>query len=386
LIDTGKPHYAFIECVRGYAALMVIVAHSTYLFPGLPYPVHRLAVIGWFGVQLFFLASAVTLMMSWHYELARDGAVDIPAFFLRRFFRVAPAYYAASVLYFYLTPPAGGFDFHQAASSFLFVNAWHPVSMPATPGGWSVVPGGWSIGVEFTFYAIFPLLASLITTPFRALWLLFASLAIGAAANSLLQPILVAAYDRGTTDRFLYFWFPNQMCVFALGILLFFILQRDRQDPSWLTSRPNLMALVSVLLGLSAGFLGQVQFLTLRPGVPPTFLVVSVALSGFILALAHARRGWFVNRTMSLIGRVSFSAYLLHFAVLDLASELPALHPWFGLTGWAAIVAFPFAMIGIATVVVAGSWCTYRVIEMPMIGLGKALLRGRRLAACQTLR
>ena len=72
--------------------------------------------------------------------------------------------------------------------------------------------------------------------------------------------------------------------------------------------------------------------------MPPTFLVVSVALSGFILALAlalalaHARRGWFVNRTMSLIGRVSFSAYLLHFAVLDLASELPALHPWFALS------------------------------------------------------
>jgi hypothetical protein len=43
---------------------MVIVAYATYLFPSLPYPVHRLAVMGWFGVQLFFLASAVTLMMS----------------------------------------------------------------------------------------------------------------------------------------------------------------------------------------------------------------------------------------------------------------------------------------------------------------------------------
>jgi hypothetical protein len=49
---------------------MVIVAHATYLFPSLPCPVHRLAVMGWIGVQLFFLASAVS----------------------RRFFRLAPAY------------------------------------------------------------------------------------------------------------------------------------------------------------------------------------------------------------------------------------------------------------------------------------------------------
>jgi hypothetical protein len=43
---------------------MVIIVHATSLFIGLPYPVHRLAVSGWFGVQILFLPSTVTLMMS----------------------------------------------------------------------------------------------------------------------------------------------------------------------------------------------------------------------------------------------------------------------------------------------------------------------------------
>ncbi len=99
------------------------------------------------------------------------------------------------------------------------------------------MPGGWSIGVEFTFHAAFPCVASLIITRSRAAWLLLGSLLIGAAAaNSLLQPILVSAYDRGTADRFLCIWFPNQMSVFALGKNLFLLLQRDRQRSSWFVS------------------------------------------------------------------------------------------------------------------------------------------------------
>src|SRR3978361_2265537 len=145
--------------MRDYAILLVIICHTTYLFPELPYPVHRVAILGWHGVQLFFLASTVTLMMAWRYEKTRDGSVDVVAFFLRRFFRIAPAYYLASALYFFLDPPIGGYDPIQAAATYLFINAWHPTLMGVTPHAWSVVPGSWSIGVEFTFYAAFPVLA-----------------------------------------------------------------------------------------------------------------------------------------------------------------------------------------------------------------------------------
>ena len=63
MIDRLKPHFAYIECARGYAVLLIIICHTTCLFPNLPYPRLSWTVLGWHGVQLFFLASAITLMM-----------------------------------------------------------------------------------------------------------------------------------------------------------------------------------------------------------------------------------------------------------------------------------------------------------------------------------
>ena len=144
------------------------------------------------ALQLFFLASAVTLMMSWSHEKNRNGCVDVVGFILRRFFRIAPAYYLMSVLYFFLEPPRRGFDPIQALATYLFINAWHPALMGVVADTWSVVPGGWSIGVEFTFYAAFPILACGMTSLCRAIGLLFAALVVGATLNALLWPTLDA--------------------------------------------------------------------------------------------------------------------------------------------------------------------------------------------------
>ena len=58
--DAGKSRLEYIDCVRGYAILLVITTHVTDAVPELPYPVHKITVFGWYGVQLFFLASCVT--------------------------------------------------------------------------------------------------------------------------------------------------------------------------------------------------------------------------------------------------------------------------------------------------------------------------------------
>ena len=87
----ARPLFAYIDCVRGYAVTLVITCHLAYAFPELPWPVHRIVVSGWYGVQLFFLASALTLLMSWRHETVRLGRARIAPFFIRRFFRIAPA-------------------------------------------------------------------------------------------------------------------------------------------------------------------------------------------------------------------------------------------------------------------------------------------------------
>ncbi|MFL5251772.1 MAG: acyltransferase family protein, partial [Rhodopila sp.] len=87
---------------------------------------HRLTTQGWYGVQLFFMASAITLMMSWHGERNRRGRADVRAFFIRRFFRIAPAYYAGALLYYFVCPPVMGFDIFKLVPWLGFLNDWHP--------------------------------------------------------------------------------------------------------------------------------------------------------------------------------------------------------------------------------------------------------------------
>jgi peptidoglycan/LPS O-acetylase OafA/YrhL len=383
--DRQKPHHAYIECVRGYAIMLVITCHTTYLFPQLPYPVHRLTVLGWHGVQLFYLASAVTLMMSWHYEKARNGAVDVGAFFLRRFFRIAPAYYLASILYLWLAPPVGGFDPLQAAGTYLFVNAWRPGLMGVLPNGWSVVPGSWSIGVEFTFYVAFPFLASTITSLPRSICLVVAAVVLGAMLNSWFLESLQTQLGALPADKFLYFWFPNQMSVFALGICLFYLLEWSRDRPFVLALDPDLIAACALAGMASTAFITLPHWLTLRTPLPPTFLLVSLTFVIFVLALARSRQECFLNRPAALMGRVSFSAYLLHVAVLQVASDRPFLQNYFHSSGVAAVAAFGLTLIGVVLIVLAASWCSYRLIETPMIDLGKALIRRRRRPVVQSV-
>ena len=84
--------FAYIDALRGYAILMVIAVHSSQYFRDLP--LQALLDQGARGVQLFFVASAITLCMSW---TARDDGA--PPFYVRRFFRIAPMFYLALLFF-----------------------------------------------------------------------------------------------------------------------------------------------------------------------------------------------------------------------------------------------------------------------------------------------
>jgi peptidoglycan/LPS O-acetylase OafA/YrhL len=375
-------HLRYIDCTRGYAVLMVITSHLTYKFPQLPYPVSRITTMGWFGVQLFYLASCLTLMMSWHAEAARGGGNDVTGFFVRRYFRIAPAYYAAAVFYFVFAPPPGGFDPVQVLTSAAFVNAWYPDWMPVGAQQWRVVPGGWSIGVEFTFYALFPMYAAWTTSMRRALAGLAAAVGFGLVANLVAGRLFAGFYPPDDWSDFLFFWFPNQMSVFALGGVLYYLIGAVSRA-AW---RDRAARIAPVAVGLAfAAFCGLAyvplgHFIGDRPSVPAS-LAVSVIFVGLIVALA-AEPWLFSNRLIAAVGKVSFSAYLVHFAVLDVFDGFPGAFQ-VAATGYRAILAFCIGWVVAVAAVFVVSSITYRLIELPMMTVGSALNRRRRLSAAR---
>ncbi len=369
----------YIDCVRGYAVVLVILCHLVYAYPGTPYPVHRLATFGWHGVQLFFLASAVTLLLSWHAEVARHGRASFGRFLIRRVFRIAPAYFAAALLYGWMTPPENGLDPVQVLAALAFVNVWTPHLMGTVPHGWSVVPGGWSVGVEFTFYAIFPLFAAFAGGLRRALLLVALCAVAGVASNLVAAALLARSYAPLAVDNFLYFWFPNQMIVFALGGALYFALKSfsGRRAPDLLARHGTLMPAIALTLFYATAWLKLPHWLGGGWPFVPGFVVATVCLAGFVLALGTARRSLFVNPLAAAMGRVSFSAYLLHYAVILITIDAyPALFHT-GATGWLAIAAFAAGCIVVLGVVFLLSWCSFQLVERPMIRLGGKVARLR---------
>ena len=382
--DDEKPKYDYIDCVRGYAVMLVITTHLTYLFPELPYPVQRITKLGWHGVQLFFLASAITLLLSWHGERARRRSVDKGGFLIRRFFRIAPAYYLAGLCYFLIARPPGGFEFVQALTTAVFINSWSPLWIPTVSPGWNVVPGGWSIGVEFTFYACFPLFAAVVTSLPRAFAALVCSCVAAAVINNLTAAGLHGHFDSTAINNFLYFWFPNQLPIFILGAIAFLLLRRAETDPTarWVVSlsrRPPLWAAIAIAGFVLCAFLRTPLWWGDGAAVPPGLFVISLCFLLFVLALSRPQPGLFVNPVVQAIGKVSFSAYLVHFAILqDVVQRWPAVFHLDakGLPAIAAFAATDVITIGLTFCV---AWCIYRAIELPMMDVGRRIVAARRL-------
>jgi peptidoglycan/LPS O-acetylase OafA/YrhL len=202
-----QDHLQVIDALRGYAILIVIAVHTLGYVPDLAWPVKRVLTMGFYGVQLFFLASAVTLMMSWHRSADPFGPRSLK-FLVRRFFRIAPLYWMAVVFYWFAYQiQAEQFSLQLLLATLFFYNAWSPYLIPTVPG-WTPVPGGWSIGVEFCFYFTFPLIATLVTSLRRALVFVALSLGVMLAASHFGQGLYP---EIGPEERanFLYFWPPT---------------------------------------------------------------------------------------------------------------------------------------------------------------------------------
>lgn len=376
----AHPRYDYIDCVRGYAVLLVMVSHWTYMFPQLPYPLHRITATGWFGVQLFFIASCLTLLMSWNHETATRGRASIGAFFTRRFFRIVPAFYVAALIYFVFEPPGGGFDLTQALATLGFFNAWHPYLTPTVPGRWTVVPGSWSISVEVTFYLLFPLIAFYVRSLRRAVILLVLSILVGVIANWVALATFLRDYSATANSNFLFFWLPNQISVFACGACLYHAMRWLEQHQVELP-RPSLWALAAIALFVAPSVLPirAGQYLGGTPLVP-LFLAICLPLALFVLALSRTKGMPFINRPVKLMGQVSFSAYLLHFLVLDAFHHLP--QPYLGGgTEAGVVVAFVLWWPAFVAATFAVAWLQYRFIELPGIQLGRNLIRRRRTKA-----
>jgi len=353
-----------LDLLRAIAVVWTLLFHS-FLVGGLGADWQWAQRYGWMGVDLFFVLSGFLIGSQVLAPLARGERFSFGAFYLRRAFRILPAFWA--VLALYLLWP----DFAEAPGmepwwkfAFFFVN----VSIDY--GRNAAFSHAWSLCVEEHFYLLFPLLA-LGFARLRSGGVVVAfciALVLGGIAlrTAIWLHFDTLAPDRNWFVEDIYYPTWNRLDGLLAGVALAVLKTYRPALWSRFGAHAN-RALIVGLIGMAlafwlfrerAGLLGN------SVGWP----VLSFALA--LLVFAGAQAGsWIGRRAMPGAGwlaAVSYSLYLIHKPIYGLVE----MHLGDALEGRGYIA---FMTYGAASLFAAA--LLYYIVEKPALRLRDRVLR-----------
>jgi peptidoglycan/LPS O-acetylase OafA/YrhL len=366
----GTERLRTLDGLRGIAILLVLVLHFTmYGGPapaaGLDLLVHRVAVAGWIGVDLFFVLSGF-LITGILYD-AKGGEGYFRTFYLRRLLRIAPLYYGALAIFLVLLPAV--WPGHEGLAWLRGESLWYwtyLLNFRIAAEGWpdfGALGHFWSLAVEEQFYLFWPVAVFLLRRrPLMALCAACMALAVATRLVLHLAGNPPAAFVLA----------PARLDALAAGAFLALLVR----SPGGLST-----AVRWARPAAAAGAAGLLALFLWKRGLPSEDPAVSVAgqalLALFfaaVLALALAARPegrggrWLAAPVLVFFGRYSYGLYVVHHPLLFLKPEGLSfgLFPTVlgsSLPGWLL-----FVVAGVA-VSVALSLLSWHLLEKPFLDL-----------------
>lgn len=352
--------YPWIDVLRGVAILGVIAVHAYEHTDGLRGPIGLFLSFGQMGVQLFFVASAITLCMSISNRAERHPVLS---FYVRRYFRIAPLYYLGIILYALVSIPNNymhghGLDTDSAynlpniAANVLFIHGFYP------PGNNNVVPGGWSIATEMSFYAVFPLLFAIFVHIEKKREAVGGLIIALCGAVELTMGSLTGLWP--TNLSFEYLSLLNQLPVFVIGMMAYYRLEKAPEKilPAAIVGTLSLLAAIALWKWQSHA---RMTFFFI-----PMLFACAFSASALVLGRISIR---YPDILVS-IGKNSYSIYILHVALLFLTDwGLILLHAHLP-----SVVEFLLRFLFILGFAYVGARITEQQIERRGIGLGSKIV------------
>ena len=394
------PRLAWLDALRGYAALVVALFH---LSPQILGPQRHLAIyqhldLGKYGVLLFFLVSGYVIPMS----LERHG--DLRRFWIGRLARIYPAYLAAIAL-FALVCMAGWLGWaREVRAEPVTSTLAHASMLTDLLGQRGAVRVFWTLAYEMTFYLIVSGLFVWRLHRLSAWWaagLALAALLVGPALPDALLGGTSAA--RRVTAAVLLLvvvlclvaYLSKRMTLIAgaagIAVVLLPAVNGHATGGSTVISSWQALTLLAIMfagtviyraqhrqigrgaatVSLTVVALGVVGAHGIHLGTPAALglWLANVGAVAVTFGFAYALRNRTIPAVLVWLGKISYSLYLLHVIVLFL---LPRIVPDLGTRPIGVRVSVGLAWLA---VVLALAWLAYRMVELP----GQAL--GRRLTA-----
>jgi peptidoglycan/LPS O-acetylase OafA/YrhL len=147
-----RPTYHGLDHLRALAIVMVFFFHYGIVTHGEPEWLPPLAQFGWTGVDLFFVLSGFLIASSLFEQIQHEKRIALKSFFVKRVFRILPAYWVTVALYFCFT------SFHEKEALpplWRFLTFTQNFNLNIKDFG--TFSHAWSLCVEEHFYLLFPL-------------------------------------------------------------------------------------------------------------------------------------------------------------------------------------------------------------------------------------
>jgi peptidoglycan/LPS O-acetylase OafA/YrhL len=346
-----------LDVLRGLAILMVLTFHGLY-WSAATTSIHlinlfiRATVVGWLGVNLFFVLSG--FLITGILLDSRHRPSYYRQFYLRRALRILPAYLAI-LLILILTRYI---QFHQTVVALLFLANY--MALLRIPGGYGPL---WSLSVEEQFYLLWPTVVAKVST--RTLTLICFGLCL---VEPFLRWLTASGHlPLGDVKTATYLIADN----LALGALAA-IFARSRfgtlRNGVRLGATLCLLGGLIFAIGYPFGILNRANVVggTLQT-VPWNLFFTGILL--FTLGLRSPFFGSTWTAPLRFLGYISYGLYLIHvliFAWYDDAFPYianPALHHLMQLS----LVRFAVC----ATIAILIAWLSRRFYEEPFLRMGR---------------
>ena len=314
MTESRSDRNSWLDVCRASAIILVVFGHGAgfvqHLFPDV---VEAFKFSGFIGVELFFVLSGFLIGQMLLRYAESDSPDWLKTFYLRRMFRTLPNYalfLALNVLLaLFAIRPIWSDRFWEYLLFVQNITSPHP----------NFFPEAWSLAIEELFYAGFPLCFLALSWLFgvsRRMAILVTALSV-IGASILIRGLM--AFDTASWDEGV-----RKIAIFRFDALMVGVLSGWlHQSQSRLSNQAVARALVVVLL-----------FCTIYVSMTPleamndsyfakTFLFTftSLGCAGLLMAGIDVRLPRAFGATVSLIARISYSAYLLNMPVMVLLNQ-----------------------------------------------------------------
>lgn len=337
-----------LDLLRSTAVLCVVACHlMTAAGMSAGYGRYVSSTLGDFGVYVFFVHTALVLMGSLEREGNRSGWVR--SFYVRRAFRIYPLAIVAILLVVATGEPASGHAAPLAipASAFPRFTTRAVLSDIALVQNLTAKPSLlgpiWTLPVELQMYLLLPVCFLAARRGAAAVGTLFVAFAIAYLvvahpAAPMLARLTVFAYGP----------------CFLAGVVAYFLMRQKSvriQLPVWTLAAVVVIAAVYLSVVLPSRHL-------------PLIWLAPLAI-GFVLPFVRNAAPSRITRAAHTLCTYSYGVYLFHVPVIWLSVIRLHAFPW------------PIRIATLVAGITVLPWLGYRVLERPMIDLGKRIARGR---------